>query len=220
MTQAIEKPATPSLYQIALDTQAVDGEMAIAFGLASSEDPEEQARAEELISSLLQRASGNSALLKQKANAICHVHESLLGKAAHLRQIAADRLAKAEAEEKAAERLLKYLTYCLSALNPGQPKFELPEYTVASRKSEAVVIDDEAELPVDCKRVEIKVKIAAGSTELSAATIEALHNVPGFAGLDLEIKSAPDKALIKSGLKAKTAIPGAHLETRTSWSIK
>lgn len=217
MTQAIEKPtSTPSLYQIALDSQLVDGEMAIAFGLASSEDPEEQARAEELISSLLQRASGNSALLKQKANAICHVHESLLGKAAHLRQIAADRLAKAEAEEKAAERLLKYLTYCLSALNPGQSKFELPEYTVASRKSEAVAFHDEDRLPDQYKQVEIKLKIPAGNAELAASTIEALH----ASGQAPDVRSTPDKARIKADLKALIEVPGAHLKRRTSWSIK
>jgi hypothetical protein len=225
MTLTPNRPATPSLYELALDSQEIDGELAIALDKASSEDPEEQQEAEDLITALLQRANTNQRLLHQKANSICYVRELLQGKADFLRKSAAERLAKAEAEERAAERLLGYLTRCLSALNPGQTKFDLPEYTVSARNSEAVEANNEL-LPASCKRYEVKVKLAAGHAEaadqLIAVVQEAVRDLfsLGDDECSIVINAAPDKAAIKALLKAGETIPGAHLIKRTSWSIK
>jgi hypothetical protein len=214
-----------SLYQLTLDSQAVDGALALALDKASSDDPEQQQEAEALITDLLQQANSNQSLLQDKANAICHVHEMLLGKAEFLRKSAAERLAKAEAEERAADRLLQYLTRCLTALNPGQKSFPLPEYTVASRSSEVVETDDEL-LPPDCKRYEIKVKLAAGNPEaadqLIAVIDEAVRDVFELGPDQCEVirSSAPDKATIKARLKAGEPVLGAHLIKKTNWSIK
>ena len=225
MTLTPNRPAAPSLYELALDSQEIDGELAIALDKASSEDPEEQQEAEDLITALLQRANTNQRLLHQKANSICYVRELLQGKADFLRKSAAERLAKAEAEERAAERLLGYLTRCLSALNPGQTKFDLPEYTVSARNSEAVEANNEL-LPASCKRYEVKVKLAAGHAEaadqLIAVVQEAVRDLfsLGDDECSIVINAAPDKAAIKALLKDGETIPGAHLIKRTSWSIK
>ncbi len=225
MTLTTNRPTTSSLYELAIDSQEIDGELAIALAKASSEDPEEQQEAEDLITGLLQRANTNQGLLRQKANSICYVRELLQGKADFLRKSAAERLAKAEAEERAAERLLGYLTRCLSALNPGQTKFDLPEYTVSARNSEAVEANNEL-LPASCKRYEVKVKLAAGHAEaadqLIAVVQEAVRDLfsLGDDECSIVINAAPDKAAIKALLKAGETIPGAHLIKRTSWSIK
>jgi len=214
-----------SLYELAIDSQEIDGELAVALAKASSEDPEEQQQAEDLITALLQRANINQHLLRQKANSICYVRELLQGKADFLRKSAAERLAKAEAEERTAERLLSYLTRCLGALNPGQTKFDLPEYTVSARTSEAVEADDEL-LPASCKRFELKVKLAAGQGEAADQLIAVIREAVrelfdlGDDECSIVINAAPDKAAIKALLKAGETIPGAHLIKRTSWSIK
>jgi hypothetical protein len=225
MTLAPSKTPPTSLWQLALETQEVDGQLAIALDLATSADPEQQAEAEGLINALLSQASSNQAALHRKANSICHVHEALLAKAAHLRQIAADRIAKAEAEERAAERLLDYLTRTLTALNPGQKKFPLPEYTVASRSSEAVEVDPDL-VPDSLKRFEIKVKLQAGNAETAdqlvsviTETIRDLYELEPSA-YEIACASAPDKTLIKATLKAGDPVAGARLDKRTNWSIK
>jgi hypothetical protein len=215
----------PSLYSLTLESQSVDGELAIAMAKLTSGDEAEQAEAEEMIASLLERASETSNLLNQKSNAICHVYEGLLGKAAYLRQIAADRLAKADAEEKAAERLLTYLTRMLSALNPGQKKFALPEYTVSSRATQTVETSD-GEVPPEHCRYEIKVKLEAGWPEAAdqvvAVVTEALRDQLELSpsAYDISVKASADKTSLKPLLASGRQVPGAQLVTRTKWSIK
>jgi hypothetical protein len=225
MTLTPTKPPATSLYELTLETQEVDGQLALALDLANSDNPEQQAEAQALISSLLEQAAGNQAVLHRKANAICHVHESLLAKAAHLRQVAADRLAKAEAEERAAQRLLDYLTRCLSALNPGQRKFSLPEFTVSSRASEAVEVDPDL-VPDSLRRYGITVKLQPGNAEAAdqlisviTETIRDLYELPPSA-YEVSCSSSPDKAAIKAALKAGDPVAGARLDKRTNWSIK
>ena len=224
MTLTPTNPKT-SLYELTLEVQEVDGQLALALDLANSDDPEQQQQAQALIGELLERASGNQAVLHRKANAICHVHESLLAKAAHLRQVAADRMAKAAAEERAAERLLEYLTKCLSALNPGQRKFALPEFTVAARSSEAVEVDPDL-VPDSLKRFEVKLKLQPGHAEAAdqlvsviTETLRDLYQLPPSA-YEVSCTNAPDKATIKAALKAGDPVAGARLDKRTSWSIK
>jgi hypothetical protein len=224
MTLTPTKPKA-SLYELTLEVQEVDGRLALALDLANSDDPEQQEQAQALITELLEKAADNQAVLHRKANAICHVHESLLAKAAHLRQVAADRLEKAAAEERAAERLLDYLTRCLTALNPGQKKFPLPEFTVASRPSEAVEVDPEL-VPDSLKRFEVKLKLQPGHAEaadqITAVITETLRDLYEIAPSEYELvcNSAPDKAAIKAQLKAGDPVAGARLDKRINWSIK
>lgn len=216
---------TASLYQLTLDSQSVDGALALALDKAGSDDPEQQAEAEQLITELLQKANANQSLLKDKANAICHVYEMLRGKAEFLRKSAAERLAKADAEDRAAQRLLDYLTRCLTALHPGQKSFPLPEYTIASRSSEVVETDDVL-LPVSCKRFEIKVKLASGNAEaadqLLAVINETVRDLFELSSdqFEINVTTAPDKAAIKAHIKSGDLIAGARITKKTNWSIK
>lgn len=220
-------PTKPNLYALTLEAQEIDGELAIALDKASSSDPEEQAEAEALITGALERANANQALLQQKANAICHIHEALLGKADYLRKSAAERLEKAKAEEQAAERLLNYLSRCLAALNPGQTTFSLPEYTVKAGRSQAIETEDD-EVPRDLCRHDLTVRVnaAAGASEtvdqLLAVATETVRDLFGLTAdqYKIELKSAPDKAAIKAAIKAGNTVPGAELVTRLNWKIQ
>jgi hypothetical protein len=228
--QSAEAPAT-SLYSLALESQAIDGELAIALAKLESEDPDEQAEAEQLVTGLLERAAGTQGLIERKASAICHIYEGLVGRAAYLRGVAAARAEQAAAEERNAERLLTYLARTLSALHPGQKKFTLPEHTVASRSSEGVVIDPDdfsANAQNPYCRTEVTVKLAAGTKQveaadnLVAAATELLRDVSqlGLGDFEIRVKHDPDKASIKKALKAGASIAGADLEKRLLWSIK
>lgn len=229
MTIAPSKPktSTPSLYQVTLESQEIDGELAIALAKASSEDPEEQAEAEALITSLLERANESQRMLLRKANGICQIREMLLGKAEYLRKGAAERLAKAEAEERAAQRLEDYLLRCLQVLHPGQTKFELPEFTIGSRSSEAVEVDPDEILPAEFTRVKLELKLtgvgsasAESVQELIRDHIEEALELPGGTYQLSELSIAPDKTAIKDAIKEGATIPGARLVKRRSWSIK
>jgi hypothetical protein len=217
MTLTPTKPS--SLYQIALEAHEIDGELAIALDLSASDTPEDQQQAEQLISQLLERAGQNSGLLKQKANAICHVHEALLGKAEFLRKSAEERLAKAAAEERAAERLLDYLVRTLSALNPGQKKFELPEYTVSSRRTESVDIAETAFIPLEYKRGELRIKFPHGDDAMQEL-ISTIRELPFSDDTQIDFNATPSKTAIKAAIKLGEQIPGATLKTNTNWSIK
>jgi hypothetical protein len=231
MTIAPTKPQVSSLFQLTLDSQEIDGELSIALAKASSENPEEQAEAELLITGLLERANDSQRMLLRKANGICQVREMLIGKAEFLRKAAAERIAKAEAEERAAQRLEDYLLRCLQTLHPGQTKFELPEFLVSSRVSEAVEVDtglDAPNLPAEFTRVEIRLKLSGAGAAKAPYFEELLRNHLGglLEGADsstyelAELKVAPDKTAIKDAIKGGATISGARLVKRRSWSIK
>lgn len=223
--------SSPSLYSLALESQVIDGELAIALAKLESEDPDEQAEAEQLVTGLLERAAGTQGLIERKASAICHIYEGMLGRAAYLRSAAATRVERAAAEERNAERLLAYLTHTLSTLHPGQKKFTLPEHTIASRRSEGVAIDPD-DFRTDSAnpycRTKITVKLTAGSKQveaadnLVAATTELLRDVAelGLGDFEIQVEHEPDKASLKKALKAGASIAGAVLEQRVNWNIK
>lgn len=232
---AITLPAVPTtsaaptaskgstLYHLTLETQTIDGELALALEKAGSDDPEEQAEAEALIQGLLRRASATSELVQQKANAICHVREALLGKAAFLRQAAAERLAKAEAEERAAQRLSDSLIRCLTTLNPGQKKFPLPEYTISSRTTTSVDVDTVNAIPPQYLRHEIKIRLQPEGHDSLGALLQAINAATATAPdgtCDVALTSSPSKTALKDALKSGEQIDGARLQTNQHWTIK
>ena len=215
--------SSSSLYALTIEAQDVDGQLAVAFEMATSDDPEQQEQAEALIASLLQASHHNQSLLLQKANAICRVHEALLGKGRYLRQCAAERIARAEQEERGAERLLDYISRCLSALHPGQRSFSLPEFTLRSRSSSAVAIEDEQAIPPSLRRHEIRIRLspeahAALPPLLDLITQATASTAPSCC--EVLSTSSPDKASIRQACSGGQPVSGARLERRTHWSIQ
>jgi len=212
-----------SLYALTLEAQDVDGQLALAFEMATSDEPLQQEQAEELIHSLLQASHQNQALLLQKANAIGRVHEALLGKARFLRQSAAERIARAEQEERGAERLLAYLSRCLMALHPGQRSFSLPEYTLRSRRSSGIAIDDDARIPAELRRHEIRIRLAPeahGNLAALLAAIQAATAASAAGSAEVQTSSSPDKGAIRQLCEQGRSVTGARLEQRLHWSLQ
>ncbi|MEB3256357.1 MAG: hypothetical protein VKJ05_08215 [Synechococcaceae cyanobacterium] len=212
-----------SLYALTIEAQQVDGQLAIAFEMATSDDPLQQEQAEALITSLLQDSHHHQGLLLQKANAIGRVHEALLGKARFLRQSAADRLARAEREERGAERLLHYLSRCLCALHPGQRSFSLPEYTLRSRQSSAIAIDDDARIPAELCRHEIRIRVAPEAHGALTPLLEAISAAAAAnpaSSCEVQTSSCPDKAAIRQACLNGQSVAGARLESRLHWSLQ
>ena len=86
------------------------------------------------------------AALAAKADATCWVIEHLRGQAAY-RQQQAKRLADlARSDAGRADALEESLIFVLTQLQPAATRFSFPDHELSSRKSQAVVIDDEEAL--------------------------------------------------------------------------
>jgi hypothetical protein len=180
-----------SLYALAIQVKDIDGEIALAAELLESDDPAERETAANLIEEFLVAAHHSRGLLLDKADRVAGYVDHLRG-IAQFRKAEAERLAAlAAADARRAESLTSYLINVLTKLNPGATKFSLPTHEISSRRSTKVVIDDEDLIP------------------------EAFRKQPP------ERRDMPPvKADIKAAIAGGTAVPGACLQTNTSWSIK
>jgi hypothetical protein len=204
---AIKRPSR-ALFALALDAQEIDGELALAMGMLSSEDPEQVAEGEQLVTTLLEHAAVTNEALAIRADQLLEMAEWMSARAAHLKDSARQRIEAAKREEAAAETLINRVAAVLSFRNPGQISFALPEHKLASRKTSSVEIEDLTAIPDAYAGVEIKVRVAAtgqptNHEALIDALIQALDEV-GISG-DLSFEKKPDKKLLAAALKKQQA---------------
>lgn len=239
--------ARPSraLFALALDAQEIDGELALAMGLLSSEDPDERQQGEELIAALLETASEANDALVARSDQLLEMAQWLQARAAHLKATAKQRLEAAAREEEAADALIARVGAVLHFRNPGQTTFALPEHKLASRKIASVEVTDLSAIPDRYAGVEVKIRVPATGAATNHETlvqevIDQLDNL-GVAGEVLWEKK-PDKKLITARLRERKAfqeqlermtlssedsaaaeaaldVPGATLEEGRSWRI-
>jgi hypothetical protein len=126
--------------------------------------------------------------LETKAQSVGHMVRILEADAAAVKQWAKDAAERAKAIEARADSLREYLTRTLLAC--GISKVNGPGIALSFRKSTAVVIDDEAQLPAEFMR-------------------QPEPPPP-----------APNKAAICEALKAGRDVPGARLEPHQNLQIK
>jgi len=111
------------------------------------DDPEEAAIAVKDLEDLLLREASNREAFQRKADSYCYVISQLKGQA-EWRCKEAERLeALASDDLQRAKRLEDLLIRVLTSLAPDETSFELPSHRITSRKSEAVEIDEDADLP-------------------------------------------------------------------------
>jgi hypothetical protein len=138
-----------SLYALGIQTQYIDGELALAAELLGSDDPEQEETAIRLVEQYLEAQAHTAALLESKADNICRYIDHLQA-VAKFRKEQSIRLAElAAADEKRAQSLTDYMLKVLTALRPEARNFSLPTHELRSRRSEAVEIDDEELIPDD-----------------------------------------------------------------------
>jgi hypothetical protein len=141
-----------------------------------SDDPQQEAAAVRLIEEYLQAADHTADLINHKADNVARFVDHLRG-IAQFRKEQADRLKLlAEADERRAEALTNYMIKVLTTLQPEATKFSLPTHEIRSRRSQAIEITDELEIPATYRKV--KVTSTVDKTAIKEA-IKAGTDVPG-----------------------------------------
>ena len=135
-----------SLWQLGSEAQELTTAIGQLAEQLEANDPEQRALALAELEAALLAEEGNKAALAAKADATCWVIEHLRGQATY-RQQQAKRLADlARSDAGRADALEESLIFVLTQLQPAATRFSFPDHELTSRKSQAVVIDDEQAL--------------------------------------------------------------------------
>jgi hypothetical protein len=116
----------------------------LAEQLEADDDTRAQALAE--LEAALLAEEGNKQALAAKADATCWVIEHLRGQAAYRQQQAKRLTDLSRSDASRADALEDSLVMVLTRLQPSATRFSFPNHELTSRKSSAVVIDDEQAL--------------------------------------------------------------------------
>ena len=131
------------LWQLGIEAQELTTAIGQLAEQLETDDPEQRALALTELEAALLAEEGNKQALAAKADATCWVIEHLRGQAAY-RQQQAKRLSDlARSDVARADALEESLVFVLTQLQPAATRFSFPNHEISSRKSSAVVIDDE-----------------------------------------------------------------------------
>ena len=135
-----------SLWQLGIEAQ----ELTTAIGQLAEqlEIDDDDARSQALadLEAALLAEEGKKAALAAKADATCWVIEHLRGQAAYRQQQAKRLTDLSRSDASRADALEDSLVMVLTRLQPSATRFSFPNHELTSRKSSAVVIDDEQAL--------------------------------------------------------------------------
>jgi hypothetical protein len=138
-----------SLWQLGIEAQELTTAIGQLAEQLEADDDDTRAQALGELEAALLAEEGNKQALAAKADATCWVIEHLRGQAAY-RQQQAKRLSDlARADAGRAEALEESLVFVLTQLQPAATRFSFPNHELNSRKSSAVVIDDEQALDAE-----------------------------------------------------------------------
>ena len=134
-----------SLWQLGIEAQELTTTIGqLAEQLEADDDTRTQALAE--LEAALLAEEGNKAALAAKADATCWVIEHLRGQAAYRQQQAKRLTELARSDASRADALEETLIFVLTQLQPAATRFSFPNHELSSRKSSAIVIEDEEAL--------------------------------------------------------------------------
>ena len=137
---------TGSLWQLGIEAQELTTAVSQLAEQLESDDAEVRAQALAELEAALLAEEGNKAALAAKADATCWVIEHLRGQAAYRQQQAKRLNSLASGDASRADSLEESLVFVLTQLQPAATRFSFPNHELTSRKSSAVVIDDEEAL--------------------------------------------------------------------------
>ena len=135
-----------SLWQLGIEAQELTTAIGQLAQQLEADDPEQRALALAELEAALLAEEGNKKALAAKADATCWVIEHLRGQAAYRQQQAKRLAALATGDTSRADALEESLIFVLTQLQPKSTRFSFPNHELSSRKSQAVVIDDEQAL--------------------------------------------------------------------------
>jgi hypothetical protein len=135
-----------SLWQLGIEAQELTTAVGQLAEQLESDDAEVRAQALAELEAALLAEEGNKAALAAKADATCWVIEHLRGQAAYRQQQAKRLTDLSRSDASRADALEDSLVMVLTRLQPSATRFSFPNHELTSRKSSAVVIDDEQAL--------------------------------------------------------------------------
>ena len=135
-----------SLWQLGSEAQELTSAIGQLAEQLEADDPERRALALAELEAALLAEDGNKAALAAKADATCWVIEHLRGQATYRSQQAKRLADLARSDAGRADALEESLIFVLTQLQPAATRFSFPDHELTSRKSQAVVIDDEEAL--------------------------------------------------------------------------
>ena len=137
---------TGSLWQLGIEAQELTSAISQLAEQLEAGDDDTRAQALAELEAALLAEEGNKAALAAKADATCWVIEHLRGQAAYRQQQAKRLNALASGDASRADALEDSLVLVLTRLEPSATRFSFPNHELTSRRSAAVVIDDEESL--------------------------------------------------------------------------
>ncbi|MFN9622007.1 MAG: siphovirus Gp157 family protein, partial [Cyanobacteriota bacterium] len=135
-----------SLWQLGIEAQELTTAVGQLAEQLESDDAGVRAQALAELEAALLAEEGNKAALAAKADATCWVIEHLRGQAAYRQQQAKRLTDLSRSDASRADALEESLVFVLTQLQPSATRFSFPNHELTSRKSSAVVIDDEQAL--------------------------------------------------------------------------
>jgi hypothetical protein len=138
-----------SLWQLGSEAQELATAISQLAEQLEADDPERRALALAELEAALLAEEGNKQALAAKADATCWVIDHLRGQAAYRQQQAKRLAALAAGDTSRADALEESLIFVLTQLQPAATRFSFPDHELTSRKSQAVVIDDEEALDAE-----------------------------------------------------------------------
>ena len=135
-----------SLWQLGIESQELTTAIAQLAERLETDEPDERQQVLGELEAALLADEGNKAAIAAKADATCWVIEHLRGQATYRSQQAKRLSDLARSDAGRADALEESLIFVLTQLQPAATRFSFPDHELSSRKSQAVVIDDEQAL--------------------------------------------------------------------------
>ena len=165
-----------SLWQLGIEAQELATAISQLAEQLEADDPEQHSRALAELEAALLAEEGNKAALAAKADATCWVIEHLRGQAAYRQQQAKRLTELARSDAGRADALEASLVLVLTRLQPAATRFSFPDHELSSRSSQAVAIDDEAQL--DPQWLTVKITSQPDKAAIKEA-LKAGHPISG-----------------------------------------
>ena len=138
---SLQRPG--SLWQLGIEAQELTTAIGLLAQRLESDEPDDRQQALAELEAALLAEEGNKAA---KADATCWVIEHLRGQAAYRQQQAKRLMELSRSDAGRADPLEESLVLVLTRLQPAATRFSFPNHELTSRRSSAVVIDDEQAL--------------------------------------------------------------------------
>jgi len=165
-----------SLWQLGIEAQELTTAIGLLAEQLEADDDDTRAQALAELEAALLADEGNKQALAAKADATCWVIEHLRGQAAYRQQQAKRLTELARSDAGRADALEESLIFVLTQLQPSATRFSFPNHELSSRKSSAVVIDDEQALDAEWLAVTTTTKPDKSAIK---EAIKAGQQIPG-----------------------------------------